>query len=143
MTAIGLKIEFRIAQWPELVKQSLAGNLMIWNFAWQAGEPDSDLFFSLAYGPNKGSANDARFSLKAYDELYERQRTLPDGPERLQAMRDASRLLVAYMPYKFHLHRIQLDLAQPWLIGYRRHPFTTRAWAYLDIDNGAYERPQA
>ena len=127
MTAIGLKIEFRIAQWPELVKQSLAGNLMIWNFAWQAGEPDSDLFFSLAYGPNKGSANDARFSLKAYDELYERQRTLPDGPERLQAMRDASRLLVAYMPYKFHLHRIQLDLAQPWLIGYRRHPFTTRA----------------
>ena len=143
MTAIGLKIEFRIAQWPELVKQSLAGNLMIWNFAWQAGEPDSDLFFSLAYGPNKGSANDARFSLKAYDELYERQRTLPDGPERLQAMRDASRLLVAYMPYKFHLHRIQLDLAQPWLIGYRRHPFTTRQWAYLDIDNGAYERPQA
>jgi ABC-type transport system substrate-binding protein len=143
MTAIGLKIEFRIAQWPELVKQSLAGNLMIWNFAWQAGEPDGDLFFSLAYGPNKGSANDARFSLKAYDELYERQRTLPDGPERLSAMHDASRLLVAYMPYKFHLHRIQLDLAQPWLIGYRRHPFTTRAWAYLDIDNGAYERPQA
>ena len=47
MTAIGLKIEFRIAQWPELVKQSLAGNLMIWNFSWQAGEPDSDLFFSL------------------------------------------------------------------------------------------------
>jgi ABC-type transport system substrate-binding protein len=142
MTAIGLKVEFRIAQWPELVKQSIAGNLMIWNFAWQAQEPDSDLFFSLAYGPNIGSANDARFSLKAYDELYERQRTLPDGPERLSAMHDASRLLVAYMPYKFHLHRIQLDLAQPWLIGYRRHPFTTRAWAYLDIDNGAYERRQ-
>ncbi len=38
---------------------------MIWNFAWQAQEPDSDLFFSLAYGPNNGSANDARFSLKA------------------------------------------------------------------------------
>jgi ABC-type transport system substrate-binding protein len=143
MTTIGLKIEFRIAPWPELVKQSLAGNLMIWNFAWQAGEPDGDLFFSLAYGPNKGSANDARFSLKAYDELYERQRTLPDGSERLSAMHDASRLLVAYMPYKFHLHRIQLDLAQPWLIGYRRHPFTTRAWAYLDIDSDARERPQA
>ena len=58
-------------------------------------------------------------------------------------MHEATRLLVAYMPYKFHLHRIQQDLAQPWLIGYRRHPFTTRAWAYLDIDNGAHERPQA
>ena len=69
MTAIGLKIDFRVAQWPELVKQSLAGTLMIWNFAWQANEPDSELFFSLAYGPNIGSANDARFVLKAYDHL--------------------------------------------------------------------------
>ncbi|MGH6612084.1 MAG: ABC transporter substrate-binding protein [Burkholderiaceae bacterium] len=140
MTAIGLRIEFRVQQWPELVKQSLAGTLMIWNFAWNAGEPDSDLFFSLAYGPNKGSANDAQFALKAYDELYVRQRTLPDGPERLAAMREASRLLVAYMPYKFHLHRVQLDLAQPWLIGYRRFPFTTRQWAYLDIDGDATAR---
>ena len=140
MTAIGLKIEFKVAQWPELVKQSLAGTLMIWNFAWQGQEPDSDLFFSLAYGPNKGSANDARFALKAYDQLYERQRVLPDGPERLTAMHEANRLLLAYMPYKFHLHRLQQDLAQPWLIGYRRHPFTTRTWAYLDIDDDARER---
>jgi ABC-type transport system substrate-binding protein len=143
MKAIGIKMEFRFAQWPELLKQSLAGTLMMWNFAWQATEPDSDLFFALSYGPNKASANDARFELKAYDTLYERQRVLPDGPERLAAMHEATRLLVAYMPYKFHLHRIQQDLAQPWLIGYRRHPFTTRAWAYLDVDNDAQERPQA
>ena len=137
MSAIGLRIEFRVAQWPELLKQSLAGTLKIWNFAWQAGEPDSELFFSLAYGPNKGSANDSLFALKAYDELYQRQRTLPDGPERLTAMRDASRLLAVYMPYKFHLHRVELNLAQPWLLGYRRHPFTTRQWAYFDIDDAA------
>ena len=126
MTAIGLKIEFSVAQWPELVKQSLAGTLMIWNFAWQAQEPDSELFFSLAYGPNKGSANDARFSLKAYDEFYERQRVLARWARTADRHARRDRLLVAYMPYKFHLHRIQQDLAQPWLIGYRRHPFTTR-----------------
>jgi ABC-type transport system substrate-binding protein len=142
MSAIGLKMEFHFAQWPELLKQSLAGTLMMWNFAWQASQPDSDLFFALSYGPNKGSANDARFELKAYDALYERQRVLPDGPERLAAMHETTRLLVAYMPYKFHLHRIQQDLAQPWLMGYRRHPFTTRTWAYLDIDKDTYERPQ-
>lgn len=143
MTAIGIRMEFRFAQWPELLKQSLAGTLMMWNFAWQAQQPDSDLFFALAYGPNSGSANDARFKSKAYDQLYERQRTLPDGPERLAAMRDAARLLVAYMPYKFHLHRIQQDLAQPWLMGYRRHPFTTRQWAYLDVDTDALARMRA
>lgn len=142
MDAIGVRMEFRIAQWPELLKQSLAGNLMMWNFGWQAQEPDSDSFFSLAYGPNRGSANDSRFEMKAYDALYERQRTLSDGPERLATLHDAARLLAAYMPYKFHLHRIQQDLAQPWLIGYRRHPFTTRNWAYLDVDMDAPTRPR-
>lgn len=139
MTAIGIRIEFRFGQWAELLKQSLAGTLMMWNFAWSATQPDSDLFFALAYGPNKGSANDACFDLRAYDALYERQRRLPDGPERLAAMHEATRLLVAYMPYKFHMHRIELDLAQPWVIGYRRHPFTTRQWAYLDIDAAAQQ----
>ncbi|MGE5160677.1 MAG: ABC transporter substrate-binding protein [Betaproteobacteria bacterium] len=137
MDAVGLKMEFRVAQWPELLKQSLAGKLMMWGFAWQAGQPDSDLFFSLAYGPNLGSSNDARFGLKAYDALYARQRQLPDGPERLALLREASRLLVAYMPYKFIAHRIQLDLSQPWVLGFRRPLFTTRLWAYLDIDASA------
>jgi ABC-type transport system substrate-binding protein len=137
MDAVGLKMEFRIAQWPELLKQSLAGKLMMWGFAWQAGQPDSDLFFSLAYGPNLGSSNDARFGLKAYDALYARQRRLPDGPERLALLREASRLLVAYMPYKFIAHRVQLDLSQPWVLGFRRPLFTTRLWAYLDIDTSA------
>jgi ABC-type transport system substrate-binding protein len=134
MDAVGLKMEFRIAQWPELLKQSLAGKLMMWGFAWQAGQPDSDLFFGLAYGPNLGSSNDARFGLQAYDALYAQQRRLPDGPERLALLREASRLLVAYMPYKFIAHRIQLDLSQPWVLGFRRPLFTTRLWAYLDID---------
>jgi len=134
MDAVGLKMEFRIAQWPELLKQSLAGKLMMWGFAWEAGQPDSDLFFGLAYGPNLGSSNDARFGLQAYDALYAQQRRLPDGPERLALLREASRLLVAYMPYKFIAHRIQLDLSQPWVLGFRRPLFTTRLWAYLDID---------
>ena len=71
------------------------------------------------------------------DALYARQRSLPDGPERLALLHEATRLLVAYMPYKFVANPIQLDLSQPWVRGYRRHPFTTRTWAYVDIDREA------
>jgi len=135
MDAVGLRLKFYVAQWPELLKQSLAGKLMMWAFGWQATEPDSDLFFSLSYGPNRESANDSRFSLPAYDRLYELQRSLPDGEERKATLAEATRLLVAYMPYKFHLHRIQHDLAQPWVIGYRRHPVTQRQWHCIDVDD--------
>ena len=134
MMQIGLRMEFRIAQWPELVKQSMAGKLMMWGFGWQLGGPDSDTIFGMAYGPNRQAINDARFDLAAFNTLYEQQRVLPDGPERLDKLHQATRLLAAYMPYMMHLHRVQSDLAQPWVIGFRRHPFTTRQWCWLDID---------
>ena len=47
------------------------------------------------------------------------------------------RLFVAYMPYKIHGHRFANDLSQPWLIGYRRHPFARDFFKYIDIDPGA------
>ncbi len=135
---LGLRIEFKIAPWPELVKQSLAGKLMMWGFAWQLGGPDSDNLFGLAYGPNRHTLNDSAFDLPAFNALYERQRVLPNGPERLHLLHEAARLLAAYAPYLFHLHRIQIDLSQPWVKGFRRHPFTTRYWNSVDIDNSLH-----
>jgi ABC-type transport system substrate-binding protein len=133
MNAVGLRIEFRIAQWPELLRMSLAGRLMMWGYSWQVGGPDSDIVFGLGYGPNKEQLNDARFDLPDYNALYEQQRVLPDGPERLRILHRAARVLTVHMPYKFHLHRVVLDLTQAWVSGYRRHPFTTRAWHLVDV----------
>lgn len=134
MKAIGLRTRFRQAPWPELVRLSMAGQLMMWGYAWQVGQPDSDTIFGMAYGPNRESINDARFDLPAYNKLFEAQRVLPDGPQRLALLREASRLLVAYMPYMLHQHRIYVDLTQPWVVGYRRHTFTTRKWNWIDVD---------
>jgi ABC-type transport system substrate-binding protein len=134
LDAIGVRVRFNVAQWPELLKQSLAGKLMMWGFGWQAGQPDSDVFFGFGYSGNIEQTNDARFRLPAYDRLYEQSRRLPDGPERLAALREATRLLAVYMPYKFHLHRVQNDLVQPWLVGYARNTFTQRLWDVIDLD---------
>ena len=141
MAQIGLRMQFRVAQWPELVKQSMAGKLMMWGYGWQVGGPDSDTIFGMAYGPNKEAINDARFDLPAFNALYEQQRAMPDGPQRLEKLHEATRLLAAYMPYMMHLHRVQSDLAQPWVLGFRRHPFTSRQWCWLDIDES--RRPTA
>src|SRR5512139_1089423 len=134
MTDIGVRIEFRIAKWPEQLKASRAGRLMMWGVAWSAANPDGSYFLDLMYGPNKGQANHARFDLPAFNALYERQRVLPDGPERDALMREAKLLGVAYMPYKITGHRFGTDLTQPWVVGYRRHPFLRDFWRYVDID---------
>jgi ABC-type transport system substrate-binding protein len=133
--AIGIRMRFKIAQWPENLKSSRTGKLMMWGVAWLAGSPDGDTFLALGYGPNKGAANHARFNLPAFNELYIRQNKLPDGPERLALMRDATRLMVAYAPYKMSSWRIATDLMHPWVIGYRRNPFQREFYKFVDIDH--------
>ena len=109
---------------------------MMWGVGWTAGTPDAEDFMVLAYGPNKGQSNKARFDLPAYNAVYQAQRVLPDGPERQAAITEAKKLVVAYMPYKIHVHRIYTDLAQPWVIGYHRNTFTGqgRSWRLMDVD---------
>jgi ABC-type transport system substrate-binding protein len=134
MDAVGLRMAFRTAKWPENLKASRAGKLMMWGVGWSAAAPDGDTFLALGYGRNKGQANHARFDLPAFDRVYEAQRVLPDGPERMALMTEAKKLMVAYMPYKIHVHRIWTDLAHPWVIGYHRNVFMRDFWKYVDID---------
>ena len=133
MDRIGIRIKFRISTWPELLKLTRTGALMMWGYAWSAASPDGGFFLDTAYGPNASESNDARFALPAYDRLVERQKVLPDGPERAAVMREAKNLLVAYMPYKVHGHRILTDVLQPGTRGYWRHPFMRDTWRFIDV----------
>ncbi len=134
MTALGIRMEFRFAKWPENLKASRAGKLMMWGVGWSAAAPDADTFLALGYGPNRGQANHARFDLPAFNRLYQQQRVLPDGPQRAAAMEEAKKLMIAYMPYKAHVHRYFTDLAHPWVVGARRNIFVRDFWKYVDID---------
>jgi hypothetical protein len=49
-------------------------------------------------------------------------------------MTEAKKLMIAYMPYKIHVHRIWTDLAHPWVVGYHRNVFKRDFWKLVDID---------
>jgi ABC-type transport system substrate-binding protein len=134
MDAIGIKVVLKIGKWPDHLKAARAGKLQMWALGLSASTPDSGP--SLAYGYSKswGEDNLARFKNTKFDELYEKQSIMPDGPQRDAVIREAVKILVAYMPYKYRTHRIGIDLTQPWVIGYRRHPFARDFWRFVDID---------
>ena len=69
-----------------------------------------------------------------HDRLFERQKVLPDGPARDAAMRAAKNMLLAYMPYKAHVHTLLNELVQPWVRGFWRHPFMNDLWCYVGTD---------
>ena len=138
MTAIGLRIVFEVAPFGELIKRSLAGQLQMWGFQWSNG-PDGEFFLGLAYGPNADQSNDARFKLPAFDALFERQSLLPDGPARLAVMREATKLMLAYMPYIAHVHPIDTDLSHAPVRHLIRHPFKSTWWHFTEISGQAAE----
>jgi ABC-type transport system substrate-binding protein len=133
MKAIGIRIVFNFAKWPENLKASRNGKLMMWGLGWST-DPDGAGFLMLGYGPSKGQANHSRFDLPEFNRLYEQQKRLPNGPERMAMMTEAKKLMIAYMPYKAHAHRIYTDLAHPWVVGYHRNVFVRDFWRYVDID---------
>jgi ABC-type transport system substrate-binding protein len=134
MNAVGLRIRFDIANWPDLLKMTRTGTMMMWSFTWVAELPDGSFFLGIAYGPNSGESNDSRFALPAYDRLFERQRVLPDGPQRDAVIHEAKNLLAAYMPYKAHSHHIVTDLLHPRVRGHWRHPFMRDLWRYVGVE---------
>ena len=134
MDAIGIRMTFKRAKWPDLLKESKAGRLQMWTVGWSATVPDADSFFVMLYGPNGGQANHSRFGLAEFDRLYEQAKRLPHGPERNAIYREMNRLFLVYSPWRLGAHRIYNDLAHPWVVGYKRHPVMRAWWKYIDIE---------
>ncbi|UUX96259.1 ABC transporter substrate-binding protein [Aquabacterium sp. J223] len=132
--ALGVRVAIKVAQWPENLKAVRAGKFMIWRVGSSASSPDGQGSMEFGYGPSAGKGNLARFELPAYDTLYDRLKQLPDGPQRQAAFLEATRLLVAYAPYRFNVHRLVTDLTYAPLVGYRRPLFWYDWWQYVDID---------
>ena len=85
-------------------------------------------------GPGAGARNRWRFRDAGYDERSRRIQALPDGPERLAQLREALRIVAAYAPQKYNVHRIVTYLVQPRLLGFRAPLYGNQFWQYVDID---------
>ena len=133
MDALGLRAELKTAQWPENLKAVRNGRFMIWRVGSSASSPDGQGALARAYGPSVGKGNLARFRLAAFDKVYDAMKLVPDGPQRQALFEQATKLLVAYAPYRFSVHRVLIDLAYPALVGYRRAPFWHDWWQFVDM----------
>ena len=134
MDAIGLKIVFRKDGLQELRKMARQGRIPMRTDGWNADYPDAENFLQLLYGPNVGQENHARFSLPAFDTLYDAAHRLPDSPERTQLFSRMTELILAYAPWRLMEHRIEDQLSQPWIRNFKPHPVRAAVWRYIDIE---------
>ena len=134
MDAIGIRIVFDIAPFPENLKAAKACKLMMWESAWGADYPDGDNFMQLLYGPNTGQSNNGCYESKAFDAFYEKSRAAarlagaqPAVPRDVAA--DGGRRRVEPAPVA------RAALADPAVgrSGFKRHPILHAEWQYVDV----------
>ncbi len=65
------------------------------------------------------------FGIFYYDKIV--------SPERLAVMREATKLMLAYMPYIAHVHPIDVDLSHARVQYLIRHPFKSSWWDFTDL----------
>ena len=132
---IGIRVTFnKVEKLPELRKQAQLGKVQSFNYGWIADYPDGENFLQLFWTKSIGGANYSMFSLPAYDRLYEKVKTLPDSPERTEIYRQMVHMLWVYNPWRVNTLMRYSILIQPWVIGYKKHPFAHEPWRYMDID---------
>jgi ABC-type transport system substrate-binding protein len=130
---IGIKLNVIKGKWPDILKAARMGKIQFWQLGGSASIPDADTWLASLYGPNP-DGNLARFRLPAYDRIYEKARSLQDGPERTKLYQELARLVIAYAPWKVNTNRIRTDMWYPQVVGYRRSPILTyNFWKYIDI----------
>ena len=115
MTALGIRIEFErraVAREPEGRARRQAADVVARLHGRRARRPSGALarYDSRAdRRPEHGALQARRASTRSTTACS----VLPDGPEREALFREAKQLALAYMPYKFTLHRISTDMMQP------------------------------
>jgi ABC-type transport system substrate-binding protein len=141
---LGIKVNSRTTRGDVYQEKLLKGQHQFILYGWFADYPDPENFVFLLYGPNKRPGpNSSNYENPAYDRLFEKMRSLNDGPERaalIKQMRDVEVEDCAWIPI---FHNVALSLNYDWLKNVKAHPLANDAAQYRDIDADLRRRKRA
>ena len=133
MEAIGIRMRVNTAPFADLLKQSLAGQLPMFNLGYRALDPSGYQILATLWGRSPPDTNRSRFRLPEYDAAYEAFLRTAPGPERNALAKRMSELVQNYAPMSLQVYSVNNAFLHPWVRGYWPSPFGF-AWKYLDVD---------
>lgn len=115
---IGIQLVLRSTDYNQFQQKMSNGNAQIYQWGWNADYPDPENFFFLLYGPNakvlKGGENASNYRNPEFDRLFERMRSMDDGPERLGLIQALEERVRHDAPWVFGLHPKNFSLHHAW-----------------------------
>ena len=132
MEAIGLRTEFNVAPFQEIIKDLEKGKFQMYQGGF-GGSPSGYNEHSQLHGRQPQRVNTVQFANAEYDRAAEGFLKSPSDEEQLAAARTMSAIARTYMPLLPVYFRLESNYVQPWPQGFRPGVFSSY-WKYLDID---------
>jgi ABC-type transport system substrate-binding protein len=145
---LGISVQSNSFLGPVLLERTQKGQCQFMGgiYVWGADYPDPENFVFLLYSPNSvvksSGPNIANYSSPEYDRLFERMRTMDDGPDRLEIIRKMRQIVQEDCPLIPYRHTEGYGLLQPWLHNLKPHPVSVDTWKYFRIDAAERDRLQ-
>jgi oligopeptide transport system substrate-binding protein len=132
--ALSIKMENERMIFSDLLQAEKLCKVQSRNYQWMADYPDGDNFMMLHYGPNTNQNNAACLADPEIDQLYAATQKMPAGPERDVLYHKMARRIDVLGAARIGYARYRNMLAQPSVLGFRKHPILRQEWNYIDID---------
>ncbi|WP_426105564.1 ABC transporter substrate-binding protein [Massilia sp. TSP1-1-2] len=134
--AIGIQMSNERMILQDLLAGERACKIQSRNFQWAADYPDGENFMQLHYGPNVHLNNASCLADPQIDQWYAASQKMPASPERDALFHKMARRIEVLGAARIGYARIRNMLAQPSVLGYKKHPILHQEWQYIDIDAG-------
>ncbi len=135
---LDVELEVRNTDYNRFQDKMRRGAAQFFGWGWLADYPDPENFLFLLYGPNAKANGDGEnagnYRNPAFDALFEKMKDLPDGPERLAAVREMTRIVQQDVPWLFGYSDEYAGAYQQWLYNGKPSNMVRDQLQYLRVD---------
>lgn len=135
-----LNIQFvvRATDYNRFQEKMRKGDAQLFEWGWNADYPDPENFLFLLYGPNMkvghGGENAANYNSPEFDRLFERMKTMENGPERARLIRALVEIARRDAPWAWGVHPKLFLLEHAWVANTKPNQMANNTLKYLRIE---------
>jgi ABC-type transport system substrate-binding protein len=135
---LDIQLQIRNTDYNRFQDKMLKGTAQIFQWGWNADYPDPENFLFLLYGKNakfqKNGENAANYSNPEYDRLFDRMKSMPNGPARQAIIDRMIDILRRDAPWAFGFHPKQFVLYHDWYFNAKPNLMANNLLKYRRID---------
>lgn len=132
---IGIRLKPYTSTWSEMNSRINKGQAQMFGLSWGADYPEAQNFLQLFYGPNKAPGpNGASYQNPEFDRIFAQAAAMQPSPERRRLYQELQRIVVDDCVWIVKYRRLNYNLINPWLHGYRYNDISSKYYKYCRVD---------